>query len=250
MAWVRIDDNAPHHRKHLRAGPAACWLWVCGLAYCQRLATDGFIPLEAVPTLGVGSWKKLAGFLVTAGLWHKESTGYRVHDYLAWNDSKDERDRKATEKKDRQHRWIEDKRRARDASRDASKDAPETRRTSTRETLHHSPSTPLHSTPPPKREAGGIIVGPLHYAKLLEKNAFVGARLRVPHVLHDELRTKLGGVNPDAKLRAWYTQLDVGLDLSGEPIPDVFQWLRPQFVTWCEAETVNAELERFRPKGA
>lgn len=82
MGWIRIDDNAPHHRKMLQAGPAACWLWVCGLGYCQRMSSDGFIPLEAMSLLGVWNWKKLAGFLVSARMWHKVDGGYEVHDYL------------------------------------------------------------------------------------------------------------------------------------------------------------------------
>ena len=78
MGWVRIDDNAPHHRKMLMAGPHACWLWVCGLAYCQRVKTDGFIPEPAMPTLGVGVWKKYAGVLVSVGRWVREEGGSRI----------------------------------------------------------------------------------------------------------------------------------------------------------------------------
>jgi hypothetical protein len=101
VGWVRIDDNAPQHIKMLTAGPHACWLWVCGLAYCQRQKTDGLIPTVALPTLGVGAWKKYAGVLVSAGLWHKEDSGYRIHDYLDWNASADERNNKAEALKER-----------------------------------------------------------------------------------------------------------------------------------------------------
>lgn len=96
MAWVKIDDNAPHHRKQLLAGPLACWLWVCGLAYCQKHATDGLIPGEAVPFLGVKEWHKAVPSLVKAGLWIPDGpAGYRVHDFLHWNDSASERAVKA-----------------------------------------------------------------------------------------------------------------------------------------------------------
>lgn len=92
MPWVKIDDNAPHHRKMLAAGPVACWLWVCGLAYCQKHSTDGAIPAEAVPFLGVTQWAKAVHALVAAGLWIPDDPrGYVVHDFLDWNDSASER---------------------------------------------------------------------------------------------------------------------------------------------------------------
>lgn len=91
MAWLRIDDTVPEHRKMLQAGPAACWLWVCGIAYCQRQLTDGFIPEVALPMLGVGSRvKKLADALVTAGLFECADGGYRIHDYHDHNATRDE----------------------------------------------------------------------------------------------------------------------------------------------------------------
>jgi hypothetical protein len=67
MAWVRIDDQIAHHPKMLRAGPAACWLFVAGLAYCARYRTDGLIPAEVVATLTTcRNYRKLAARLVSA----------------------------------------------------------------------------------------------------------------------------------------------------------------------------------------
>lgn len=80
MPWVRIEDTVPDHPKFLRAGPIAAWLWLCGLCYCQRQLTDGFIPKEALPFLGflltdddgdeigslVGASRELGGSLVGA----------------------------------------------------------------------------------------------------------------------------------------------------------------------------------------
>lgn len=77
----------------LRAGPAACWLWVCGLAHCQSQLSDGFIPDDVLPMIGiVGATraKRLADMLVTAGLFEREAGGYRIHDYLVYNDTKGE----------------------------------------------------------------------------------------------------------------------------------------------------------------
>lgn len=88
MAWVKIDDQAPRHHKMLTAGPAACWLWVCGLAHCQSQLTDGFIAVAVLPMIGIkGSARavKLADELVQAGLFDRVDGGYQVHDYLAYN---------------------------------------------------------------------------------------------------------------------------------------------------------------------
>lgn len=86
MAWVRIESAVSRHRKFQHAGPAASWLWLCGLAYCQEGLTDGFIPAEALPYLGVPAPSKLACKLVLAGLWEAcDNGGWQVHDYLRHN---------------------------------------------------------------------------------------------------------------------------------------------------------------------
>ncbi len=77
-----------------------------------------------------------------------------------------------------------------------------------------------------------MILSPLHFDRLRQKHAFVGSRLRIPHVLHDELRTKTGH-DAESKLQSWYLSLDEAVEASGEAIPDVFAWLRPRHVAWC-----------------
>lgn len=98
MSWVKIDDAAPEHPKFMRLaelanqgdrGAAAAWLWVCGLAYCNRQpARDGFIPRMKVGQLypvkgGLG----LAERLVQVGLWEQRPGGFAVHDYHVYQPS-------------------------------------------------------------------------------------------------------------------------------------------------------------------
>jgi len=88
MAWVTVDDQVPRHHKMLTAGPAACWLWVCALAHCQSLLTDGFIADAALPMIGVpgaARVKRLAETLVSVGLFERGVDGYIVHDYHQHN---------------------------------------------------------------------------------------------------------------------------------------------------------------------
>lgn len=81
MSWVRVDDRAPEHRKQLAAGPSACWLWVCGLAYANRQPQhDGFIPTAALPLLGAKASREAAR-LVEVGLWERVDGGWQIHDY-------------------------------------------------------------------------------------------------------------------------------------------------------------------------
>lgn len=87
MAWLKVDDRVRTHPKVVKAGPAAAWLWFCGICYCREHLTDGFIGGGMVPSLspGLTNSKALATKLVDAGLWHVDSDGYRVHDFLDWN---------------------------------------------------------------------------------------------------------------------------------------------------------------------
>lgn len=86
MSWVRLDDQFTDHPKVVEAGPMAAWLYVCGLTYCARQLTDGFVPSgqlrRLVPVAGVA---KLAQRLVEVHLWETAPGGYRVHDYLIYN---------------------------------------------------------------------------------------------------------------------------------------------------------------------
>lgn len=101
MSWARVDDQFADHPKVMAAGPLASWLYVCGLAYCARLLTDGFIPSGQVRKLAdVENAGALADRLVTVGLWERHTGGYRVHDFHDHNPTRDEvlrlRDRHST----------------------------------------------------------------------------------------------------------------------------------------------------------
>ncbi len=86
MTWVKLDDQFADHPKVLMAGPLASWLYVCGLTYCSRLLTDGFIPTAQVRRLAdVDNAQELANKLVEVGLWDIVDNGFQIHDYLQYN---------------------------------------------------------------------------------------------------------------------------------------------------------------------
>lgn len=91
MSWAKVDDRANEHPKQLKAGPKACWLWACGLMYCNRQAKKtGRIPKTVVHSgmLFPGLGAKDAQKLIEADLWSDDGDSYVVHEYERWNPEK------------------------------------------------------------------------------------------------------------------------------------------------------------------
>ena len=78
MPWFKVDDGFAVHPKALKAGNAACGLWVRAGSWSMQQLTDGFIPDHVLPTLGT---KAEAKRLVDAGLWERAVTGYVFHEW-------------------------------------------------------------------------------------------------------------------------------------------------------------------------
>lgn len=107
MVWVRLADDFVDHPKVVEAGPLASWLYVCGLSYSNRYATDGFIPSGQVRRLAdVREPEALTRKLVEVRLWEPVQGGYRIHDYAEYQPSSAEvkRDREATSKRQAEFR--------------------------------------------------------------------------------------------------------------------------------------------------
>lgn len=74
------------HPKIVGLSDKAFRLWVWGLAYCQQHLTDGVIPLAAATVQAA----RVAHDLVDARLWERlEPSGWLVHHYCDWNDSRE-----------------------------------------------------------------------------------------------------------------------------------------------------------------
>lgn len=99
MAWVRIHDGAMSHPKILKLSDAAFRLWVKGLSYTQTHLTDGELAAEALDYMCA---KRAAiDQLLDARLWVRDGAVMRIHDYLNWNDSRQDVLRKRSEARDR-----------------------------------------------------------------------------------------------------------------------------------------------------
>lgn len=85
MAWVRIHDAAMTHPKIVGLSDKAFRLWVWGLSYAQQHLTDGHITAEAIPP----RISRAVPDLLEKRLWTAQGSNFAIHDYLAWNDSRE-----------------------------------------------------------------------------------------------------------------------------------------------------------------
>lgn len=87
--FIKLHDAFPDHPKIHQVGPAAAWLYVCGLCYCSRWLSDGRIPKGAVAQLSaIRQPAAAARKLVDVGMWDDAGDHYLVHDYLEHQSSK------------------------------------------------------------------------------------------------------------------------------------------------------------------
>lgn len=104
MAWLKLDDKYDDHPKIVAAGPEASWLDVRGMLYCARHETDGYISESQLKRIGGDfSARKRRGLvekLVEVGRWiqDEERGGWCVHDFLAYNFSAEEAQRRREDK--------------------------------------------------------------------------------------------------------------------------------------------------------
>jgi hypothetical protein len=104
--WVKLDDGFADHPKVVGRSDAALASWLKALCYCGRYRTDGHVP-EAMTRRIAKPRVRLE--LVSAGLWDEAPLGgVLVHDYLQWNPSRAEIERKAEQNKARVQRHRDD----------------------------------------------------------------------------------------------------------------------------------------------
>jgi len=227
MSWIRIDDHAPEHPKLLKAGPTAGWLWVCGLAYCSRHLTDGTIPAEAVPTMGVPKAQDSVARLLRVGLWEETPTGYHVHDYHQYQPSRTQVETRRQRTAERVAKWKETHGYACDST--------------VTNGVGNAVTTPPPDPPPPP-PPDPVPLKPVYTAPLAARSehkahAFCG-RACLPAFLYREFVQLRGGAEDDARREVddWALALvraisDVG-PRATEPIGDPLKWWRAR---WEEA---------------
>jgi len=88
VPWAHLDDHFYSHPKVVATPLPAVGLFAIGLSYCGDQLTDGFIPRSVV--VGIRGWTSAARMLIERNFWNEVPGGYQVHDYLDWNDSREQ----------------------------------------------------------------------------------------------------------------------------------------------------------------
>ena len=96
MSWARLDDKMVFHRKVVAAGNEAVGAWVRALSWCSEQMSDGVIPWNVATMIAS---KKTFLKLISVGLCDLTDNpeAIAIHDYLAYNPSKADVERKIAE---------------------------------------------------------------------------------------------------------------------------------------------------------
>jgi hypothetical protein len=84
MAWLRIDDGFPEHRKVLALKRTERWTWVELMCYCARQNDMGRVP-HGVGDIVRGATRAFIRKCVDVGLIDETDEGLVVHDWLIYN---------------------------------------------------------------------------------------------------------------------------------------------------------------------
>lgn len=126
MPFIRLSDNYDEHPKFQILSDGAFRLWHQGIAYSRRFQTDGVVPVAIVKTRSAFTVARLAELLKPCRdgaqpLWKRQADEIVIHDYLEWNLSRDEEQRRSKSAKERTRKWRANA--SGDSSRDASQHA-------------------------------------------------------------------------------------------------------------------------------
>lgn len=255
MSWVKLDDSFPDHRKLAELGafaPLCGWLYVCGLAFCNRQLTDGRIPKTHVPRLAgfehlsvetatIGEMaafgeqidaRHIAELLVQAGLWEDDGAYYQIHDYLHYQPSREAVLKERAQIAERKERWKERKQNAvRNATQNNGGTAVERRRNAPPDPdPDPDPSTDAKNASVPRvrrPQAAGALAGTLPRDHV--DHGFCGARFCVKANHLGELIRRYGA-DGDTAVPRWLAALDAGL--GPEDSPGGWVWVLQQFDAW------------------
>lgn len=223
MAWVRIHDGAMGHPKIVGMfdwrDPFHLWVW--GLSYCQSHLTDGRIIAAAVPR----SARKAAAELVARQLWEVIEGGWKVHDYLTWNDARATVDARRSKAADRLRRWHE--------KQNAVQNAVANEKATLAKPNLTKPNLTKERTEEPTARS--------------KRPIFTGQRFTVFEWQLDDLRRMLGSHTEGFDLHAWFFDLDAQAVKSAFVIPvrDGGKWLQAQ--TLAEAKRRGLRIADDKP---
>ena len=94
MGWARLETDFPMNPKAValeatRSGRDALWLYIKSLCHARCALSNGLVDHAVARklVLGLPHGASLVDLLVKHRLWDETDGGYRIHDYLDYNDS-------------------------------------------------------------------------------------------------------------------------------------------------------------------
>ena len=132
--YAKIFCDALTDAKLLAVGPEGFTLWVKGILYSKQHTTDGVVPIEALPLIGLGlkDAEATKDLLIKYGLWIETADGFGV-DPVKWakyQTTKSDIERVRTLNRDRKNKQRErDKSRGHDDVTQPSRESHATRET-------------------------------------------------------------------------------------------------------------------------
>jgi hypothetical protein len=98
MSWFRIEGKMPQHAKYAPLSDAAFRLAITAGAWCADNMTDGMLPKPMVSALTRAPRGKAlevaVASLVEAKIWEDKSGSWLIHDFLDWNLSREDWEKK------------------------------------------------------------------------------------------------------------------------------------------------------------
>ena len=86
MSWFKLDDRIFDNPKIAALSDRAKVAYLESGTYCARELTDGFVPLNKAKAIA-GTTRALKELV--PGLWEPVAGGYRIHDYLDYNPTRE-----------------------------------------------------------------------------------------------------------------------------------------------------------------
>ena len=96
MSWIKLDDQWMDHPKIIKVGRDARDVWLASITWCAKHLTDGYFPVELLPSLATmagidqANVKQIAEVLLDVCLWEFVDGRYLIHDYLEYNPTKEQ----------------------------------------------------------------------------------------------------------------------------------------------------------------
>jgi hypothetical protein len=113
---VIVDEKLLEHPKLIRAGQLvgrngvsrALHVYLAGLVHARKYLTNGFVGTPVVTSWTFCEKPVAVAWALcheSVSLWHHEPEGYRIHDYLKYNDTADEVKHKQQLTRERVAKW-------------------------------------------------------------------------------------------------------------------------------------------------